>query len=697
MSLPWAAIYTTNYDFLIERALQKAHRQFTVVKSNYDWDNAHRPGVISLFKIHGCLSQDRTSGHRASMILTYDDYDSFGEYRELLFDRLKMELTGGEGVFIGYSLQDQDIKDILRHAVQQQRGSGAPGKVHLLMYQIDDERAAIWRSRGIKTIVQGDVNSFASCLHSEKASTASVNVSGLVEMPPSLAACTIFVPESGGSVQLKRLYYGAPASYSDIRADATFERDQEGDLSRWTNLAAVILGAAGTGKSTLARRMMIRFAEDSSLLLFEHRFHFPLLADEWIRFETKLRSDGRKAVLLIDNCTPHQRQINQIIRNLPEVDSALRLFVTAETSAWKVRQKDPRLFSHSTTYTLSRLSDAELRRLLDLILENKELKSLTDDKFLRMALHEQLRTLRTRCRSDMFVCLKALFSAESLDDILLKEFGQIADPFRDIYRITCALEAAGAIPHRQMVLRLTNVAGQMVAGALDVLEGLVDETSDNESLGIYLWNTRHEVIANIISRYKYGDADELYALLSRVISTANPSYHVEVRSLREMCNAERGIRGLPSSDQRISLYRLIVQMMPTDRVSRHRLVKELIDSGRLADAEAEIRAAVQEVSLEPPLQRYKVLLALARSRNGALLIEDRKAILHNAFSEAESGLDRFPDSKYIYFAAADIAEEWFYVTGERGRLEWVKHLLTQAQDRLLDPDIREKLRSISMC
>jgi len=315
---------------------------------------------------------------------------------------------------------------------------------------------------------------------------------------------------------------------------------------------------------------------------------------------------------------------------------------------------------------------------------------MLEPSFIRETPAEQLMILARGCSADMFVCLKVLFSSDSIDDILLKEFNALEAPFSDVYRTTAGLEAAGAIPHRQMVLRVSGVLASLVAPSLDVLEGLVEEQDREASLGIYVWRTRHEVIARILSEYKYSDPHDLYELLSRAVETADPTYFEELRSLREMCNAARGISALPDAPDRISLYRKIIQAVPTERVARHRLVSELIDEERLGDAEAELKNAIDEVRLDPPLQRYRVRILIARSRAGGLADDDRKAMLKTAVSEAERAMQRFPNSKYMYFVAADVAEEWFYTTGERGLLEWARLALEKAERDLLDPDISDR-------
>lgn len=690
---PWPSIYTTNYDLLVEGAFRKAGTPLATVRSHFDWEMAHTTGKTVLYKLHGCISQDRSLGHHASMILTLEDYDKFAQYRTLLFDRLKIELAGNTVCILGHSLRDPDIIQLVKEALRLQREAAAPGRLHLLVHELDEERAAIWRSQGVYSIQQADLNTFAHRLGISqrlKIDQHPALPTDTITLPHPLLACTIDVRAVSGVGNPRLLYNGGPASYQDIRSGFTFERDVERDFPSLDDLATIILGVAGTGKTTLARRLLSSYLQSPKALGYEHRPEFQLDADLWLKYESLLRETGANAVLFIDSCTLFQRQLNRLVGRLTE-ESALHLILTAETSTWKVRQKHAKLFSNGRSLSLSSLSISEIRELINLVHNNMEMNKLIDRGFMLMSRIEQERTLSLRCSSDMFVCLKLLFSSTSLDDIILNEYANIASPFQDVYRLTAALEAAGAIVHRQMVLRLSGLEAGIVANALGVLEDLVQEQDRQTSLGIYVWRTRHEVIARILSEYKYSDPEQLRDLLDQAIRTAVPSYFEESRMLSEICNSQRGILALPNVEDRIALYRLILQVNPRERVARHRLVAELLKAGKIGDAEAELRRADSEVGLDPPLKRYRVRIHIERSRAPGLLDEDRRAILRTAYTEAEDGISLFGDSKYMYFAAADVAEEWFRLTGERGMIQATEGVLRRAEDKLLDPDIRERL------
>jgi hypothetical protein len=67
---PWDAIYTTNFDLIVERAFAAVRKPLIVIKSNYDWERLEDEDGVPLFKIHGCISGDVVLGTRDRVVLT---------------------------------------------------------------------------------------------------------------------------------------------------------------------------------------------------------------------------------------------------------------------------------------------------------------------------------------------------------------------------------------------------------------------------------------------------------------------------------------------------------------------------------------------------------------------------------------------------------------------------------------------------
>ncbi|MBN3361698.1 SIR2 family protein [Clostridium botulinum] len=98
-----AGIITTNYDDFLE-----SHLQFPVYIGQNDLFNVNTTYKLGeIYKIHGCLSQPN------SIILNEEDYTNIYERYQYLSAKLLTFFIEHPIIFIGYSISDKNIKDIL--------------------------------------------------------------------------------------------------------------------------------------------------------------------------------------------------------------------------------------------------------------------------------------------------------------------------------------------------------------------------------------------------------------------------------------------------------------------------------------------------------------------------------------------------------------------------------------------------------
>ncbi|OTJ69854.1 hypothetical protein CAY98_34375, partial [Pseudomonas aeruginosa] len=80
------------------------------------------------------------------------------------------------------------------------------------------------------------------------------------------------------------MFNGWPASYSDIAANLTFRRTHTAsictEIEKHKALFIMVLGASGTGKSTLAKQVIYSLSQ-SNYKTWEHKTDHTLLADQW--------------------------------------------------------------------------------------------------------------------------------------------------------------------------------------------------------------------------------------------------------------------------------------------------------------------------------------------------------------------------------------------------------------------------------
>lgn len=693
----WRAVFSTNFDQLVERAYKKANVGPLIrIRSNYDLSHQEARTDTTLYKIHGCISQDRSLGNKASLVLTEQDYDDYDKYRQSLFALLNSHLLTGDVLIIGQSLADRHLSDLIKRVLQY-KFDGAPGEVYVLVYDQDDLRAPLLEDRGAK-IAFGGLDEFVHAM----ATVTSASDSEPSGEPAALPVTLVSIVEDVDHAKLRepniiKMFNGSPATYSDIRAGATFERsnielqvDQLADKSLAT---LAIVGAAGVGKTTLARQILAQLHE-RGIIALEHRSDFQFLSQPWIQFESELRGSGRRAVLLLDECTRYMRQANILVERLSEItDAAVSVVLTANAAQWEPRLKSPKLFSQGRILRISRLEDPDLHALINLVEYNRQVGDLVQTEFKALTRRQQFQRLRERCSADMFVCLKNIFANDSLDQILLTEYAELNDAAQEHYRYIAALESVGMRVHRQLIMRMLSVRADAVAPMLASLVGIIDEFEINAKEGVYGWATRHLVIARKITDYKFSSLEELESLFRQIIENINPAVPTELQSIRDLCDQEFGIGRLAESSIRKDLYRRLIDIVPAERIPWHRLIRELLFEGDFEQASYAIRDAKEAVGADGPIDRYGVRLLVARAEMTAGIEEsDRVALLRQAYEVAMNNIAKHHRDKHAYRALCDVALKLIDNGEPRYILEEAVARMREAADEILDPDMDKDLR-----
>jgi hypothetical protein len=140
----WAAIVTTNYDDLIERAFHKARTVRRVI-SDHDLTQPRSVEDLLVLKLHGDLSA------RDSIVLTEEDYRRYPALRPGLSVKVRQLLAEHPLLFVGFSLTDPHFSMIdgwIRDTVHKLR---LPAIAIMHTPSVPAERA-MWQQRGITTV-----------------------------------------------------------------------------------------------------------------------------------------------------------------------------------------------------------------------------------------------------------------------------------------------------------------------------------------------------------------------------------------------------------------------------------------------------------------------------------------------------------------------------------------------------------------
>ncbi|WP_158997401.1 SIR2 family NAD-dependent protein deacylase [Streptomyces aureus] len=143
--LPFDTVVTTNIDFLMEQGYAGQRRPCVPLIGESQLAMQPRPEATYLLKFHGDLN------HPDQLVVTEEDYDGFVRRNPLLVTYLSGRLLSREPIFIGYSLDDADMREILG-LLRERLGRMTRPSWAILPTDPDDE-APKFRRRGIKAIV----------------------------------------------------------------------------------------------------------------------------------------------------------------------------------------------------------------------------------------------------------------------------------------------------------------------------------------------------------------------------------------------------------------------------------------------------------------------------------------------------------------------------------------------------------------
>lgn len=698
----WRSIYTTNYDHLIEDAYGLYGNSISTYTTDFDFSQREIPGTQKLFKIHGTIERDICDGCAGRMILTEADYDLTEEYRRGLYDRLKGDLAGGNLIIIGHSLGDMHIRELANRAAQINQQSGGSSKISLLLFTEDLNRANLFESRNIQVSFGGIDEFFAALAKESPSKPQNYEIKGdRLAVSPGLRPLTIDVRHQlhADLANPAAMFSGSPASYADIASNLTFVRAIRSqiftDLIERGSTYSIILGTSGLGKTTAARQVIVELT-NKGFEAWEHKRDTALEPTWWLDLAKSLKADKANGVLLVDDGHQNLHELNNLVEALSfnSIDN-LKIIITSSKHHWSPRIKSPYFYKYGKEYPLGKLHNSEVELLLNLVEKEPRLNALISDGFAGFSRHERRRRLIERCESETFVCLKNIFATESFDNIILREFGALSTPLQEVYRIVSAMENAGVHVHRQLIVRLLGIAATKVSSVLEDLEEIIFEYPIDERENVYGWRGRHPVIVGIIAKYKYNDMSKIVKMFEDVIDATSPSYEIERRSLREMCNLETGISRIPEKSTQNRLLRKMMSIAPGERVPRHRLIRNLLDEGDFSGVETEIRIFEKDFKRDGPIARYKISLAVARAvRTEGLMLEDRLTILEHARSLASSYVESYKNNKGIMRSYCEVGIEIYRLSGSFECYDVAMAKLKLAETSLGDPDISRIIRSL---
>jgi hypothetical protein len=116
-TLPVRAVWTTNYDDLLERSFENVNKRVDVKRRQSDFAHHVRNADLTVYKMHG----DKTDPSTA--ILTKEDYETYNKTRELFTIALKGDLVTKTFLILGFGFTDPNVGHIFGQVKQLLEGN----------------------------------------------------------------------------------------------------------------------------------------------------------------------------------------------------------------------------------------------------------------------------------------------------------------------------------------------------------------------------------------------------------------------------------------------------------------------------------------------------------------------------------------------------------------------------------------------
>lgn len=152
-------IITTNYDHLIEKAAQENGEVMQVISQ--DIDLPYLRSGRQLIKIHGDFEHD-------NFVLKEDDYLQYSSNFKLIETYIKSIIGSKVVLFIGYSLNDPDVKHIFSWAKEILNQNFQRAYMILAKEEPNDIKKEYFKNLGINIIYASELVENKDCTHSEQ-------------------------------------------------------------------------------------------------------------------------------------------------------------------------------------------------------------------------------------------------------------------------------------------------------------------------------------------------------------------------------------------------------------------------------------------------------------------------------------------------------------------------------------------------
>lgn len=557
----WRAICTTNYDRLVQKAYlaspERLQDPVPFIQNGDRVDEKLRdPKGVMLLKLHGCIT--RIADPACPLILSIDQYVAYRRGRDRLFAHLYEFACECPIVFVGYSMNDPDVREI---AMSVAATTEERPRYYAVIPSADDIVTRFWETRKI-TILSGTMGDFLTALEDKAPRIELRGPLARIPLPPRRVherfrrrdavlskACDRFLDNDADyvkgitvsqTVAPRDFYRGISPPWSaveqqlDVRrgiADSLLsdhflidEEEHEDDLE-----LIVIKAHAGAGKTVLLQRL----AWDAS---HEYECFCLYLRPEGILDTACLveliQLSQERVFLFIDDLGDRIKELNALSRNIGSEGRRLTIVGAERINEWNILcdELDPLV---TDEYELKYLSHKDIDALIALLERHGALGNLE-----HVAPQERHGALAERAGRQLLVALHEATRGSRFEDIIEDEFRNIRPrEAQDMYLSICVLNRLNVPVRAGVIARMHGIGFESFRERLIAPLEKVVEARYNRVLRDYVYTARHPLIAEMVFERALGSAAEKHDAIMRCLGALNIDYSTDRRAFRQMLRA----------------------------------------------------------------------------------------------------------------------------------------------------------------
>ncbi|WP_407558117.1 P-loop NTPase [Vibrio parahaemolyticus] len=561
----WRAIFTTNYDHLIETVYRECRnnlKRVVPILSNDDSLDITRKDsdIIPLIKLHGCIS--RTRDNKIPLILTVEQYNESLSSRKRLFNHLYELAYEYTIVFVGHSLQDANIRSVLS-SLEKEASNGM--RHYLLKPNVKQPEIDLWARKKITAIditfenflrtIESEISEDMKVLGSTKSNnshpiklkyTNNSNPSSLVTKLLSEQLDYLYSELPYEVATAEEFYSGIDLGWYPIAEGLAIKRSlfeelireiiERPDSERGYNTELFCLkGEAGCGKTILLRQLAWE-ARASSVGVTLWVKDIPFIdVDALVEL---CENTNERLFIFWDNAAINSIEIYRTFNKLLKFNVKVTIITAERHNEWNMRCDDLDSIltkSHEIRY----LSESEIKDLVKLLEINKCLgPNLINKSFEKRC--EEFKELHGR---QLLVALHEATMGKPFEDIIHDEYKNIFPiEAKRIYLTICTMNRLRLPVRAGLISRIHGICFDEFNDTLHKpLEKVVVVRQDKN--GDYFYTARHSEIAEIVFNRALIEQSDRYQEYISIIRKLNTSYQTDKYIFRGMVKA-KSLEGL---------------------------------------------------------------------------------------------------------------------------------------------------------